>query len=59
MDPTACLLELLELLSDDKRKDENRDEIVEHLESLQNWIGKGGFLPGICKTDNRVFQIDG
>lgn len=47
MDPDKCWEEILELLAGlQKEEDEDdRDELVEHLRNLADWIGKGGFVP--------------
>ena len=47
MDPDTCWEETLGLLSTlQKKEDEDsREDLVEHLRNLADWIAKGGFVP--------------
>jgi len=40
MDPTMTLQLALEAIAED-----NREDAIEHLEALSEWLRKGGFLP--------------
>jgi hypothetical protein len=50
MDPNQCLKELLELLEKyreqkDRLSREDVQDLVTHIEALDGWITRGGFLP--------------
>ena len=49
MDPHATMAEILGLLirepEDSDEQGEIRDQLIEHLDALQNWLAHGGFLP--------------
>ena len=47
MDPTQCLKELLDLLS--FAENEDRDDIIDHLQNLTTWIANSGFYPTVTK----------
>jgi hypothetical protein len=47
MDPQACLVDLLRELASDTP---DREEVLERLSSLTDWIMSGGFLPKIAAT---------
>jgi len=56
MDPNAALREIRWALSDwrDGIKDEaNFDRLAEHVEALDEWLTKGGFLPGAWESAPR------
>ena len=48
MDPTACLAEIRKLLEDNElfvMDDNEAHRLIELMESLDNWMTGGGFLP--------------
>lgn len=47
MDPNACLIAILEAF-----RDGDRDASLEALQSLQQWIVRGGFLPSASDVDS-------
>lgn len=60
MDPQANLNFILAELS---ATNPDRDRVVELLDSLSSWIGRGGFLPIVERIEdgedpNRVAQFD-
>lgn len=60
MDPTACLREIVVGCHDINNRVQHgldREEIVERLETLANWINKGGFLPQVERIDRDGFVI--
>ena len=54
MDPNACLMRFLLAC-----QAEDRDEAVDALEDLGDWLHGGGFLPDVEQDDNnpRVFDV--
>ena len=55
MDLNAALRELLELLAD--ADEESRDEILEKLQALAQWIERGGFLPRVSRQQDEFFAV--
>jgi len=47
MDPTACLKRFL-----DASADQDRDEAMEALAELGDWLNMGGFLPQVTKLSD-------
>ena len=47
MDPTKCLTELLQDLSDGSYVAVNRDEVVRKLRELSTFLAHGGFPPDV------------
>jgi len=56
MDPQACLFDVLSYLEGDDRE-EWRDEIIDCLESLKDWISRGGFLPKVTSNGHEAFDV--
>lgn len=56
MDPQATLAKLLDALH--RGEDDDRDDALEALEDLAEWIKKNGFLPhvGVGKLNNQSQQ---
>ena len=46
MDPTLCLIELLREMHEGGR----RDDILDRIADLRDWIRRGGFYPDINKV---------
>jgi hypothetical protein len=58
MDPNQCLMELLELLEKyreqkDRLNQEDVQDLVIHIEGLDAWISRGGFLPTAWGANRR------
>lgn len=54
MDPTATLADILDTFADTTRawSLEDRDEVIDLMDSLADWIKRGGFVPAIQQTEN-------
>lgn len=56
MDPTAALQNLLDAIADYANPlnvDEQligRDEIIDRLDSLKDWVRRGGFMPDLTRV---------
>lgn len=48
MDPEQCLSEILALLL--TKFEEDRDDIVERLRALADWLEKDGFMPSVVRA---------
>jgi predicted Zn-ribbon and HTH transcriptional regulator len=46
MDPNETLTELLKSINND-----DREEAIEHLENLADWLKKGGFMPELIQSN--------
>ncbi len=62
MDPQACLDEIVDLLNLNVKNgkfnsEDDRDQTVEHLKNLAEWLEKGGFPPDFEESlrKNSVF----
>ena len=54
MDPDKCLedaLDLVDQIENDDDADDLAVELAERLRALDDWIGKGGFLPARWRVD--------
>lgn len=56
MDPQAALYDILSYLEGDDREDW-RHEICDCLDSLSDWIAKGGFLPRVKSNGFECFDV--
>jgi hypothetical protein len=61
MDPNVCMQELLALLAKYKNQKDSLDEadvqdLVIHIEALDQWIKRGGFLPDRWKFNSEGTQ---
>ena len=54
MDPQTTLYSLLAELA---APEPDRDCILEHLENLQEWIERGGFLPQVSDLAGRAIVV--
>jgi len=45
MDPNKTYLRIKELIKKDSLSPEEREDLADFTESLENWIDNGGFLP--------------
>jgi len=52
MDPTACLLDLLNAL-----EDEDRDTAIEKCNDLAGWLAGGGFFPDAGEVADEFLEI--
>ena len=54
MDPTACLLKLLNALAD-----EDRDDAIESCNDLAGWLASGGFFPKTVEAVEEFLESAG
>lgn len=47
MDPNACWAAIIAAVSNPDREEVDRDELVQSLRDLADWIQKGGVLPNV------------
>jgi hypothetical protein len=55
MDPNACLLEMLRLVSH-KQDDDWREQLDERIEDLEEWLKRGGFASNIPAAFRQIIN---